>query len=103
MTARKVGPHLKRGPKPKQPKRSKGRPEVSLREHPDRYLIARYDVATAWWRICKGERTGGAIVQAVDMLRQGQGEADLRRAGDRFRTLARRSRTPDDMEWRKAI
>ena len=47
MTARKTTPHLKRGPKPKPkpPKRSKGRPAVPLREHPDRYTVARFDVA----------------------------------------------------------
>jgi hypothetical protein len=96
MTARKTGPHLRRGPKPKPKpeKRSKGRPKVPLRGHPERYNVARFDVATSWWRVCEGERSGGATV-----LRQGQDA----RAGERFRALARRFRKPDDMVWRKAI
>ena len=50
MTARKTTPHLKRGPKPKPkpPKRAQGRPEVRLRDHPDRYTVARFDVADTW-------------------------------------------------------
>ena len=60
MTARKTTPHLKRGPKPKPkpPKRTRGRPEVRLREHPDRYTVARYDVAALWAGIQKGKRMG---------------------------------------------
>ena len=50
MTARKTTPHLKRGPKPKPkpPKRPRGRGQARLRDHPDRYLVARYDIATMW-------------------------------------------------------
>ena len=52
MTKRKTTPHLKRGPKPKPkpPKRSRGRPTMPLREHPDRYMLARFDVADWWLR-----------------------------------------------------
>ena len=70
MTKRKTTPHLKRGPKPKPkpPKRSKGRPAVPLREHPDRYTVARFDVAD-WWlkNMVKGNRLRAGMVLGVDM------------------------------------
>jgi len=108
MTARKATPHLKRGPKPKPkpkpPKRSKGRPAVSLREHPDRYAVARFDVADWWLKsMVKGNRLRAAIVLGVDMARQRRDAAAMRKAADRFRTMARRYRKPDDMKWREAI
>ena len=72
MTKRKT-PDLKRGPKPKPkpPKRSKGRPAVALREHPDRYTVARFDVADRWLKsMVKGNRLRAATVLGVDMARQ---------------------------------
>lgn len=106
MTARKTGPHLKRGPKPKPKpeKRSRGRPEVSLRDHPDRYTVARFDVADWWLRQnVKGTRTRAGMVLGADTARQRQDVADMRKAADSLRTMARRYRKPADMEWRKAI
>jgi hypothetical protein len=106
MTARKTTPHLKRGPKPKPklPKRSKGRPAGSLREHPDRYAVARFDVADRWLKsMVKGNRLRAGMVLGVDMARQRQDAAAMRKAADRFRTMARRYGKPADMEWRKAI
>ena len=109
MTKRKTTPHLKRGPKPKPkpPKREVGRPEVPLRDHPDRYLIARYDVADTWLRkILKGSRTRAITVL---VLQQGEAVADpymfaeLRKTADNLRTMARRHKKPDDMKWRRAI
>ena len=73
MTARKTTPHLKRGPKPKPkpPKRAKGRPEVRLRDHPDRYTVARFDVADTWLKkLLKGTRTRATAVQTIDVLRE---------------------------------
>ena len=43
------------------------------------------------------------MVLGVDMARQRQDAADMRKAADSLRTMARRYRKPDDMEWRKAI
>ena len=49
MTKRIPGAKRGRPPKPKPPKRERGgRPPVPLREHPDGYLVARYDVASVW-------------------------------------------------------
>ena len=108
MTARKTGPHLKRGPKPKpkpkSPKRSKGRPAVPLRERRDRYTVARFDVADWWLKsMVKGHRLRAAMVLGVDMARQRQDASAMRKAADRFRTMERRYRKPADMEWREAI
>jgi hypothetical protein len=106
MTARKTGPHLRRGPKPKPKpeKRSRGRPKVPLREHPDRYTVARFDVADWWLRQnVKGNRTRAGMVLGADKARQRQDVSDMRKAADSLRTMARRYRKPDDMVWRKAI
>ena len=106
MTARKTTPHLKRGPKPKpkQPKRAKGRPEVRLRDHPDRYTVARFDVADLWLRnMTKGKRLRAGFVQSMSMFQQGQSAANLRKAADRLRTIAKRYSNPDDMKWRRTI
>jgi hypothetical protein len=99
MTKRIPGAKRGRPAKPKQakpPKRSRGRPPVSLRDHPDRYTVARFDVAD-WWlkQNVKGNRTRARMV----LWRV----ADMRKAADSLRTMARRYRKPADMEWRKAI
>ena len=106
MTKRKTTPHLRPGPKPKPkpPKRAKGRPEVSLREHPDRYVVARFDLADTWPKeIVAGGRLSAALVRGVDTVHRSRDVDDLRMAADRLRVMARRYRKPDDMEWRKAI
>ena len=108
MTARKTGPHLRRGPKPKPKpeKRSKGRPKVCLREHPDRYLLARYDVADTWLRKrLNGARTRATAVRTtgVEAVSTPRMFAELLKTADNLRTMARRYKKPDDMKWRRAI
>jgi hypothetical protein len=108
MTARKTGPHLRRGPKPKPKpeKRSRGRPQVPLREHPDRYLLARYDVADTWLRTrLNGARTRATTVRATsaEAVATARKFAELLKTADNLRTMARRYRKPDDMKWRRAI
>jgi hypothetical protein len=107
MTKRIPGAKRGRPPKPKQPKptkRSRGRPAVSLRDHPDRYKVARFDVADGWLRrMVKGNRLRAGMVLGVDMARQRQNIAAMRKAADSLRTMARRYRKPADLEWRKAI
>ena len=108
MTARKTGPHAKRGPKPKPKpeKRSRGRPQVPLREHPDRYLLARYDVADTWLRKrLSGARTRAIAVRAtgVEAVSTPRKLAEVLKTSENLRTMARRYRKPDDMKWRRAI
>lgn len=108
MTARKTGPHLKRGPKPKPKpeKRGKGRPQVPLREHPDRYLLARYDVADTWLRNrLTGTRTRATTVRTtgVEAVSTPRKLAEVLKTAENLRFMARRYRTPNDMKWRRAI
>lgn len=108
MTARKIGPHLRRGPKPKPKpeKRSRGRPQAPLREHPDRYLLARYDVADTWLRkLLKGTRTRAIAVRATsaEAVATARKFAELLKTSENLRLMARRYKKPDDMKWRRAI
>jgi hypothetical protein len=110
MTKRKTTPHLNRGPKPKQgpklPKRSKGRPEVPLRAHPDRYLLARYDVADTWLRkLLNGTRTRATAVRTtgVEAVSTPRKLAEVLKTSENLRLMARRYKKPDDMKWRRAI
>jgi hypothetical protein len=100
MTARKTTPHLKRGPKPKPkpPKLAWGRPAVPLRQHPDRFLLARYDVAAAWLQ--KGRRLGAGTVLSIAMQREREFK---RMAANRLRRMAQRYTRPEDMAWRQGI
>jgi hypothetical protein len=106
MTARKTGPHLKRGrkPKPKPEKRSRGRPQVPLREHPDRYVVARFDVADTWLKdVMKGNRLRASAVNGMSMRQHRLSATDVRKTADKLRTMARRYQKPDDMKWRRDI
>lgn len=106
MTKRKTTPHLKPGPKPKPkpPKRSKGRPKTPLRDHPDRYTVARFDVADTWLKkFVAGERLSAALVLGVGAVHRRRNVDELRIAADRLRVMARRYQKPDDMKWRRAV
>lgn len=109
MTKRKTTPHLKRGPKPqpKPPKRSRGRPTMPLRQHPDRYMLARFDVAHQWLpKVLTGTRTMAKAVRTIDVLQpitDPRKMDDLYKAGDSLRTMARRYRRPADMRWRIGV
>ena len=109
MTARKTGPHLTRGPqpKPKPEKRSRGRPKVPLREHPDRYVLARgYDVADTWLRkLLNGTRTRATAVRTtgVEAVSTPRKLAEVLKTAENLRLMSRRYKKPDDMKWRRAV
>lgn len=106
MTKRVPGAKVGRPKKPQQLKLRRGRPEVSLRVHPDRYLVARYDVADTWLRtILKSTRVRASAVtttdaKAVATLRK---LAEVLKTADNLRRMARRYKKPDDMKWRRDI
>ena len=69
--------------------------------------MARFDVADLWLKkLLKGTRVRATAVRTIDVLQPVTAPrrmADLRKAADNLRTMARRYRRPDDMKWRRAV
>jgi hypothetical protein len=106
MTARKTGPHAKRGRKPKpgpklpKPSRGRGRPEVPLRLHPRRYEIALFD---AWSYMMGSERLAATFVVRDDLKWKWPTPEEFNKASDSLRTLAKSRVSPADLKWRTAM
>jgi hypothetical protein len=106
MTARVPGVKRGRPAKSKPLKLCRGRPEVPLRVHPDRYLVARYDVADTWLRkLLNSTRVRASAVKTtgVEAVSTPRKFAELLKTADNLRRMARRYMKPDDMKWRRAI